>query len=292
MIKRVLNPVTTPQVRRSLISGRDALVGIGATARTRCRSTRPRPDFLIVGAQKAGTTFLYQELLRHPQVRPALTKEIHFFDDRYQRGLEWYAGFFAYSDGHPPVITGEASPGYLFHPHALRRIARDLPDVKVIVLLRDPVRRAFSQYCHERRLGYEQEPTFAGALDLEAQRLDGELERMVADETYVSFPYRHFSYRTRGDYLEQVRRAHELLGRERVMVVASESLYSDGCRVLAEVAAFLDLSPWVPERLGGNDMAAGTSTPLGDDVEGDLRAHFRPRNEALFEYLGSDLGWA
>ncbi len=246
------------------------------------------PSYLIVGAQKAGTTFLYQEMTRHPQISAALTKEIHFFDDHYQRGLHWYQGFFP---GAGSRVMGEATPSYLFHPHAIGRIAHDLPDAKLIVLLRDPVRRAFSQYLHETRLGFERAPTFEEALALEPQRLNGELERMLTDDRYVSYNHRHYSYRARGLYLDQVRRCHELAGRDRVLVLRSEDLFRDSIEVLGRVFDFLDLTSWAPDELGVNDMAAGDSGQLKSATQIELRDFYRPHNEQLFDYLGWPRGW-
>ncbi|MDP9074291.1 MAG: sulfotransferase domain-containing protein [Actinomycetota bacterium] len=286
-VKRALTPVTGPRSRRAIIDGRDLAVGAAAAVRARMGLGRA-PAFVIVGAQKAGTTFLYQEITRHPDLGAALTKEIHFFDDHYRRGLRWYRGFFPNSPG---LLLGESSPGYLFHPHAVARIARDLPDVKLLVLLRDPARRAFSHYLHESRLGYEPAATFDQALALEPSRLDGELEAMAADDGYVSYRYRHFSYRSRGLYLDQVKRCHDLVGQERVKVIRSEDLYRPGSTVQAEVFAYLGVRPWQPDAPGRNDMAADRTARMDPGIEAELREFYRPHNDALFAYLGWEGGW-
>lgn len=286
-LKRALSPLTGPRSRRVIISGRDNAVGAAAAVRARLHRGG-LPSFLVVGAQKAGTTFLYQEMTRHPEVRGALTKEIHFFDDRYQRGLDWYRGFFPAAAA---KVVGEATPGYLFHPHAVRRIAEDMPRSRLIVLLRDPVQRAFSQYRHEIRLGFERAATFDQALELEPERLNGELDRMLADDRYVSYAYRHYSYQARGLYLEQVRRCHDLVGDERVLVLRSEDLYEHGAEVLARVFDFLGLAPWTPSKPGRNDMAAGDIAQLDPETEKALREFYRPHNEQLLDYLGWKEGW-
>src|SRR5919108_6081357 len=106
-VSRRLRPILVPL--RTLDAGRRSL-----------------PDFVILGAQRAGSTTLYRALIAHPQVRRALLKEVHFFDLNYHRGLRWYRAHFPYRS--PGRITGEASPYYLYHPHAPKRVARDLPD--------------------------------------------------------------------------------------------------------------------------------------------------------------------
>src|SRR5262249_27856015 len=152
-------------------------------------------DFVIIGTQRGGTTSLYRYLIDHPDVAGAmLTKEVHYFDTNLRRGPGWYRAFFptkAARDRHRrrtgrELVAGEASPYYLFHPLVPDRAHELLPDAKLVVMLRDPVERAFSHHGHEVELGYEQ-LGFAEALDREPERLAGELERMRADPAYVSF---------------------------------------------------------------------------------------------------------
>jgi hypothetical protein len=103
------------------------------------------------------------------------------------------------------LLTGEATPSYAYYPHALRRIAETVPEAKLILLLRDPVERAFSHYKHAKRLGKE-ELSFEEAISAEGERLRGEEEKLLEDDTYNSFPYMYQSYLRRGHYAEQVER--------------------------------------------------------------------------------------
>ena len=128
------------------------------------------PDFLGIGAQKAGTTYLYSLLSEHPQVFLSSPKELHFFSLHYQKGLAWYQDQFKFAA--TDKCCGEITPYYMFHPLASKRIRKHLPNVKLIVLLRDPVERALSQFFHSRRLGLEP-LCFKDAFALEAQRLFG-----------------------------------------------------------------------------------------------------------------------
>src|SRR5437764_5111475 len=126
-------------------------------------SLRLLPDFLIIGTQRGGTTSLYHYLKTHPCVQLANTKDTHFFDKKFNKGLSWYRGHFPTRLGkyytqrvrQQPFVTGEASPSYLFHPHAPGRVAQLLPSARLIVLLRNPVDRAYSQYFHAVKLGHE-----------------------------------------------------------------------------------------------------------------------------------------
>lgn len=292
-LKRALDPVTTPAARRWLIARRNAAASAAAGLRG-ARGARLRPSFVIAGVQKGGTTYLYQELVRHPQVLPAMTKEVHYFSDGYQRGADWYRGFFP-PEREPgpagPVITGEASPGYLFHPWFAERVARDLPDARVIVLLRDPVKRAFSHYLHERRLSFETAETFAEALALEDSRIGGELARLAEDPDHVHKPVWHYSYRHRGHYLEQLRRLHRHVDPDRVLVLISEEFYADVAGTYDSVCSTLGLSSWRPESFGTNDMAARAAT-MDDESRQRLTEYFTPLNAELEAYLGRRLPWS
>jgi Sulfotransferase domain len=144
---------------------------------------RPLPDFLILGAQRSGTTSLYNYLAAHPLVLPAVpSKGVHYFDKHADRSLRWYRAHFPTRAQrrrreHPagsPTVTGEGSPYYLFHPHGPARAAAAVPDARLIVMLRDPVERAYSHYQQEYARGFEDAGSFEAALDLEPSRLEGE----------------------------------------------------------------------------------------------------------------------
>ena len=160
------------------------------------------PHFLIIGAQKCGTTSLYNYLIQHPQVCAASQKNF-IFDIYFQKGLNWYYNQFPLIKLNKLIITGEASPYYLFHPHAPKRIAKTLPNVKLIVLLRNPVDRAYSHYYHQVKMKTES-LSFRQAIEEENKRLQPELIKMLENENYHSLPYQYYSYLARGRYIEQL----------------------------------------------------------------------------------------
>src|ERR1051326_669884 len=132
---------------------------------------RAMPDFLIIGTQRGGTTSLFRALLQHPNfMPPRLRKGVHYFDVAYDQGSRWYRGHFprkaqiaeksAALGG--PVLTGEASPYYMWHPAVPGRIAADLPGVTLIALLRDPVERAHSRHLHAIARGLDTQPVARG----------------------------------------------------------------------------------------------------------------------------------
>ncbi len=259
---------------------------------------RMRPDFLIIGAQRGGTTSLYRYLAAHPCVAPTLvSKGVHYFDVGHDRSEGWYRGHFpptAYRSwrtaiGHGPLITGEASPYYLFHPLVPQRVAAALPEVRLIVMLRDPVRRAYSHYQHEVEGGYEDLPTFEAAIETEPERLAGEVERIEADPTYVSFAHQHHSYLARGRYPEQLRRWLASFPRDRFLIMTSEDFYRDTPSAFERVQDFLGL-PRHPVEVS-KTYNAHTYEPMSPGTGDRLRAHFHDDDRACSELIGHDPGW-
>jgi hypothetical protein len=248
---------------------------------------RPLPDFLILGAQKAGTTALYAYLRRHPDITGPAWKEVSFFDRHYARGESWYRGNFP-NTLRARGLVGEASPSYLFHPQAPERVAALVPDAKLVVLVRNPVDRAFSHYQHEVALG--REPlAFDDALAAEDERLRGEEERMRADPAYFSHAWWNYTYRARGRYAEQLERWLAVFPREQLLVVPSEDLLLEPERAYARVLEFLgaeehrlDSYPRVFER---------EYDPMNPETRSRLSEEFAEPNRRLYELLGRDLGW-
>ena len=253
------------------------------------------PDFVIVGAQKGGTTFLYDLLVKHPFVKSAKLKEIHYFDEHFARGLWWYRSHFPLQidryvarQKQQTFITGEASPYYMLHPHSLRRMADIIPHAQLIVLLRNPVDRAYSHYHHQVRKKRET-LAFEDAIAAEASRLQGELEKMLEDESYFSFNHRHFTYLERGKYIEQLQSLEQFFDKRQILILKSEDLYGNTILSLKKVLDFLNLPEWTPKKLKA--LNVGRYSNLERETRDKLQAYFAPYNQKLYEYLGCDLGW-
>lgn len=258
---------------------------------------RMLPGFLIVGAQRCGTTSMYRTLSQHPAVlRAVLHKGVHYFDTGYDHGLAWYQGHFPLqaraalvrrATGQTP-LTFESSPYYMFHPLAAQRISRDLPGVKLLVLVRDPVERAYSAHAHELARGYETEP-FERALELEDERLAGEAERIISQPGYLSHSHQHHAYRARGHYPDQLERFGELFGADRVHVVDSGRFFTDPEPVYDGVLDFLGL------RHHGYPVFERHNARPRSSMSGTLRArlsdYFLPHDERLSRWLGRPPSW-
>ncbi|KRE62031.1 sulfotransferase [Nostocoides sp. Soil756] len=261
-------------------------------------SAAPRivPSFVMVGASRSGTTSLFRALSAHPAVvRPVVGKGVRYFDLNVTRPWSWYLGHFPLqatarlrSRGWGEPMAFEASGYYIFHPLAVPRLARAIPEVKVIAMLRDPVERAYSAWKHESARGFEWEP-FQRALDLEDERLLGEVERMTADARYESFCHRHHSHRSRGEYADQVQRMWEHLGRDRVHVLQSESFFAQPEFEFARVLDFLGLPDFRPQAFEQHNARPGT--PLDAGTRRRLASHYAPYNERLQRMIDEPLVW-
>ncbi|MEP6664811.1 MAG: sulfotransferase [Nocardioidaceae bacterium] len=261
-------------------------------------SLRLQPQFLVIGAQRCGTTSVFKTLAEHPQVlRPPVEKGIDYFTLNYFRGEGWYNGHFPLAgparrrtNGSGPPVAFEACTYYLFHPFAIERIARDIPSVKLVVMLRDPVERAFSAYKHEYARGFEQESSFERALDLEDERLVGEYERMRDDVTYESVPHRHHAYVRRGQYAEQLERVFTLFSADQVHILNSESFFADAASEYQRLITFLGLSKHEPQKF--DQYNARPSSPMPESIRQRLVEHYAPHDEKLATLLGRPVSWA
>jgi Sulfotransferase domain len=250
---------------------------------------RPLPDFLILGAQKAGTTALYAYLRSHPAITGPSWKEVSYFDRHYARGEGWYRGNFPNRLRAREKLVGEASPSYLFHPLAPERVRALVPDARLVVLVRNPIDRALSHYHHEVALGREQ-LSFEQALDAEEERLRGEEERLLADPSYFSREWWSHTYKARGRYAEQLERWLAVFPREQLLVVPSEELLAKPEAAHARVLDFLRARP---HRLDSYPRVFERRyEPMAPQTRARLTAGFEQPNRRLYELLGRDLGWA
>jgi len=246
-------------------------------------SHRPLPHFIILGTQRGGTTSLYRWLASHPDVAPAMKKEVHYFDGHYGKGIRWYRAHFPLA--HRGRISGESCPYLLFHPLAPARVATDLPaTARFIVLLREPAQRAISQYWHWRQQGRWETETLERALELEPARLATQTERFLRGER--SLEHIAYSYVARGEYAGQLRRWFDAVGRERILVLESEKLYTDPS-TSERARAWLGLAPHQQPFPVSN--AARRLEEASPELLDRLQNHFEPYNQELFELLGHEL---
>jgi Sulfotransferase domain len=250
------------------------------------------PDFVIIGAKKCGTTFLYDLLSQHPLVQPAASKEPHFFDKYFDEGTEWYRRFFPaprWEDGRR-TMTGEATP-YIINRRAPERMAELVPQARLIALLRDPVDRAYSDYQMLARKERELS-TFEEAIEAEGTPPLGTGGNTSVHEDGLGLDDGS-KYISRGVYVDQLRRWSRFFPREQLLVLKSEDFFEDPKQTLKRVLQFLGLPEWEPEP-SKLETKRNTGRYEGEMVPATRRRlenYFEPHNRRLYEYLGVDLGW-
>jgi hypothetical protein len=262
-----------------------------ATARWR----RP-PDFLIVGAQRAGTTSLYWALAELPMVLPAARKEVHYFDSDHWGDPSWYLGHFPLRLRSPrrAWVTGEATPYLSFFPPAPARVARALPDIKVVLVLRDPIDRAYSQFVMERGRG-ERRPFLEAALDTaEVDRIHAALVAGATVSAADLQVHRSRSYLQRGLYAEQLRRWHDHVPAAQILPIDFARLSVEPTAVLRQTASFIGASGPAADAVtvARRNEQVGRDRPVGyDEWHRQLRPYFRESDAELAELLRWRPSW-
>jgi Sulfotransferase domain len=273
-------------------------------------STRPNnfPDFMIVGAQKAGTTALYEYLSQHPQIQPTKEKELHYFncDARYKNGIEFYRSFFQ------PVVESklafDASPGYLHNPEAPGRIYAHNPDVKIIILLRDPVERAYSawnmyrkMYLRNRNWFFDDWVSFCGASGFTILRrqddhifnfLQYAIDEIDLQDTNKPSTLLESPILSHGHYHDQIERYLSLFNESQILILENSQMRISTVECLQKIEAFLGVS--------GCDWRNTNLTPVFEGEYAEpvdvtarrlLNDYYAQSNERLFELLGERYTW-
>ncbi len=241
------------------------------------------PTYLIVGAMTAGTTSLATWLRMHPQVFMHPDKELHFFDVKFPRGLGWYRSQFAGSKGARAV--GEATPGYMYRPEVIDRMADSVPDAKLVAVLRDPVDRVWSKYVHHRHRGREKRP-FDEAMELELSTDD-----IKAVHDWLP------GYIARGRYLDQLKCILTRFPGDQLLVLLTDDMRDSPHETFATICEFIgvdaDKAPAAvgqvyrpPAVLPESVRDTETFTP---ERRARLAALYADDNAALAKWLGRDL---
>lgn len=263
---------------------------------------RVLPDFLIIGCKKGGTTSLMNWLVEHPDVArmyPSFQrrKSPHYFDINYRRGEAWYRAHFptrrtldraADRAGRRPLV-GEASPYYMFHPAAPERVAATLPDVRLVALLREPVSRAYSNYWDRVATEHEELSTFEAAIDAEEERLRGVTADRLRDPAYYSYDHDHHTYLARGRYLEHLQPWLDTYGKDRLLVLPAERMFTDAQGTFETVQRFLGL-PVTKLSLRPRNERRGYP-PINAQTRARLVEYYAPYNRSLFDALGAEFAW-
>lgn len=256
---------------------------------------RVPPNFLIIGAEKAGTTSLYDYLTQHPAIIPAITKEIHYFDINFI-GFWWYKSHFptifqknSIIRKYGKFITGEATPHYLFHPLAPKRISQILPNVKLIVILRNPIDRAYSHYQEIVRKNLEN-LSFEEAIKKENERLEGEKEKILSNPKYNSSNYWVYSYLSTGIYIQQLKTWFDFFSKNQFLTLKTEDLENHPEQVLNEIFSFLDVRNCSITNF--KKMNVGTYDKMESYTRKYLQDYYSHYNKELETLLNMKFEWS
>jgi hypothetical protein len=261
-----------------------------------CHGHRALPDFLIIGAQKSATTSLLSYLGQHPGIKLPRKKATHYFDLNYSRDTAWYARHFPRAGGlsaklfpwvapsDRPWLTGESCPSYMFLAEVPGRVKATLPDVKIIVSLRDPVERLFSQFYHEHRKGRAAEG----------------LENYIADSLQSEWPVsgsdiaklRQRYAVPRGFYADQLKHWLDFFPKERFHLLRFDRLVKEPRTTLNQIFRFLDLPEYdvdTSEIL--NKGTKSDSNTVNQELLSNLQELYRRKNADLRKKFGTDFSW-
>lgn len=243
------------------------------------------PSFLIIGAQKAGTSALFKMLASHPSISAPEEKEHHFFDlnEAYERGFgEYLKGFPRPRLFRKPPFTFEATPSYMYFEDAIGRINRHLPTIRLVVILRDPVERAYSAWNMFRN--FKNDVKYKHLHDART------FDEAVNDEMAGRTSLRAHKYLERGHYAEQLQRIFATVGRERVLVLKYHEFKRDPAKVLDTLCLFLRVSPF-PVNGHPVGMKANVhpySSTIDPATRIKLDQYFKPHSMALKQLLGQE----
>jgi len=251
-------------------------------------SGRALPDFVIIGGQRCGTTSLYEALSRHRDIVPSFRKEIHYFDIHHERGIQWYRANFPLRALLRRRISGEATPNYLAIPEVPERMARVVPEARLIALLRNPVERAHSAW---KLRTYERGETrsFARAVEDEitgaAPTWDG-----VSDARQERWRRsKRFAYLDKSRYAEHLALWLEHFDADRMLIVQSEKLFAMPDETLRTIEDFLAISH--DQGLGLPRVNYTRPSEIDTALRKDLVEHFAPLHNDLEQLTGQVFNW-
>ena len=250
-------------------------------------STRVLPNFIIIGTVRSGSTSLYYNICEHPSVIPAAYDEIGFFDSNFHLGINWYRSMFPTQKNMDELqkntqyaITGEDTPFYFWKNEVVERISRTIPNSKFIIIFRNPVDRAYSNYNLAVRTGNE-ELSFENAIEEEIE--------FIRNHTFRESVDRRRSYLAKGIYAEQLEIWKNIFPENQIHIICMEDMEKDPQNELLKIFQFLKIpkykikNPQKQKMVKYVKMDANTRRKLLD--------YYKPYNEKLFNIIQKKFEW-
>lgn len=245
------------------------------------------PDFILVGAQKSATGFLRKFIAMHPQVVWAQNHEVHFFDKNFEKGTQWYQNQF-FDRPTPDHIIGEKTPAYMALPFVPKRIFSLYPKTKIIMILRNPVSRAYSHYQFNVRRGLEN-LSFEEAIKAEPSRVTEGKQKTRKNFHYENHISMRYSYLGLGIYDKQIQRWLDYFPREQILILKFDDLVQDPQKMMDEIFTFLGLPPF--ENIPFENTKETHYEPMIPATRQKLIEFFRPYNQQLQKLLDQEFPW-
>ena len=256
-------------------------------------SIRVLPDFIVIGAAKSGTTSLYHYFKKHPNIMGSYKKEIGFFDDNYNLGIEWYRSWFPTKTSiekrtkkNKKNLVYEGSPGYFQKQWCIKNMYETLPNVKLILVLRNPVDRTYSHYQHATRRGMKTKIPFRDLLDRDLKTY----EQIKNDDNEYFKNFVLNSYIGPSIYVRLVKEWLKYFRLEQLLIFSTEELAKNPREVFSRIFGFLnikeeEINTESRQNVGGYDAS------LDSDLRQRLIDFFRPHNEELFNTINQRFDW-
>jgi len=236
------------------------------------------PDYLVVGECKCGTSFAYYHLIQHPQILETLgngiddylgTKELRFFDRYYSKGLDWYKSRFP--DTKENEIVGEGASVYFGRMISLYRIKKDLPHVKIIVLLRNPVDRLYSHFCHMQKW------------------IPGWKNKYDSFENFINSAREEDNYIIeKGIYISALSRWMDMF-KEQLAIIKSEEFFEQSQKTCDSIFEHLEIEPFKLKNF--KKMNSSTTSHIKQETREMLLDFYKPYNKQLCDLLGCETIW-
>jgi len=256
-------------------------------------SIRVLPEFIVIGAAKSGTTSLYHYLSQHPCITKSAYDELGYFDDNFNMGLNWYRSLFPTKFTQQKIetkykksLTYDVTPGYFQNPSCIKRIYETLPDVKLILVLRNPVDRTYSHYQASTQRGIKTKIPFQDLLDKDLQTYeqvrndDNEYINSISTMTYIGPSI----------YAKLIKEWLKYFSLDQLLIFSAEELKENHREVFSRIHDFLNINDEEIDTVTKHNTG-GDYTPLDSDLRQKLINFFKPHNEELFNIINQKFDW-
>ena len=253
---------------------------------------RVLPDLIVIGVVRSGTTSLYHYLSQHPSIVKSTYDELGYFDSNYKLGLNWYKSFFPSIFEKKKVIqknkkfmTYDVTPFYIYHEKAPQRIHQILPNSKLIVILRNPIDRSYSNYCMGDPREKRKKKTFEEVI-VDEKKILNKINKNNTDEYYN---FVHSSMLARGFYAEQLENWYKIFPKDQILIIKSEEFATETNKIMNNIFDFLGLPHYnIPDDSKKNKNYYKV---MKKETRADLVEFFRPYNEKLYSLVGRNFDW-